>query len=459
MTPLHLHQRIAWIRRQRERDYTARVVSFIALHIPLVFLLRWDPLFATLHALFTLGLGVGFLVRDRLPNRLIYVVAYITGAELLWRGLGAAVFWEFGKYATILLLGLGLFRFRRLPSASRWPLVYFALLVPSVFLLPAFDREAIAFNLAGPFALAVVSMFFERFRLAPAQLKNVLLAILAPAVGLGVLALQSVFAANVLSFGAAYSDKLTSAGIGPNQVSSILGLGAFAAFLLAVGEDRRPFLRRLMIVLTLWLLAQSALTFSRGGFWTAIAAMLSAGFFLIRDKRSRNLLMAAGVTLSLLGYFVAFPALDELTNQSLSVRFRDFGSTGRFQIVQADLLIFQRYPLFGVGPHQSKKLHALTFRFSSAHVEYSRMLSEHGSLGLVALLILAAVIAKRFFARLSPRAKAYVVSFTVWALLYMAHSATRLVAPSLMFGLAAAVFLTEESRVPATGHRARRRVG
>lgn len=49
---------------------------------------------------------------------------------------------------------------------------------------------------------------------------------------------------------------------------------------------------------------------------------------------------------------------------------------------------------------------------------------------------------------LLPLIKACVLGMMFWALLFMLHSATRLVAPSFLFGLAAATFLLQEQQEP-----------
>ena len=198
-----------------------------------------------------------------------------------------------------------------------------------------------------------------------------------------------------------------------------------------------------MVGSTIWLLAQAALTFSRGGFWAAIGAMAVATSYMLRNRRSRAIFISTGTVIFLVSYFLVLPALDDFTGNALRARYRNFETTGRDKIIRADLMTFREHPLLGVGPHQSKAYHSVLFRFSSAHTEYTRLLAEHGSLGLLALLTLLWMSLKRFLRRLPPTSKAYVLSFTVWALLFMFHSAMRLVAPSFIFGLGSATISLE----------------
>jgi hypothetical protein len=89
-----------------------RVLFLFATHVVLAFFIRNSPIFSTLHAFLTLMIGLFFIFTDKQPFRLIYLMGYITGAELLWRGTYAQVFWEIGKYAIIFFSFLGLLKYR-----------------------------------------------------------------------------------------------------------------------------------------------------------------------------------------------------------------------------------------------------------------------------------------------------------------------------------------------------------
>ena len=64
-------------------------------------------------------------------------------------------------------------------------------------------------------------------------------------------------------------------------------------------------------------------------------------------------------------------------------------TTGREDIARADLEVWFDNPVLGVGPGVAKEYRAATFgRAAAAHTEFTRLLAEHGILGLVALIIL-----------------------------------------------------------------------
>ena len=422
------------------------IILYIGLHFIIASTFSVSTLFPTIHALLVFFAGLFFLLTDDEPTRVIYVLAYISGADVLWRGFDARIFWEFGKYSASFLLILMILKYRKKEKIDVRGIIYFVLLIPAIFLLPGFDRELIGANLGGPFALAVAITFFSNRTITKKNIFYVFIAMIGPAAGLAFMALQGIFRATNLVF---YSGSLfiTSAGIGPNQVSSTLSLGALAVFfcLILIWENR--FARYVLLSLFIWFVIQTVMTFSRGGFWTLLGAVLVAGFFLMQDARTRGAFLGFGAIVLLLSNFVFLPMLDGFTGSALSNRFASFDLTGRGEIVQGDLMAFVENPFFGVGPGQSMYYHAITYRFSNAHTEYTRMLAEHGLFGAFALLILIIITLQRVFGNKSSYQKMFSVAFTVWALLYMAHSATRTLAPSLLFGMASLTFLETENPV------------
>ncbi|HEX9639347.1 MAG TPA: O-antigen ligase family protein [Acidobacteriota bacterium] len=434
----------AALRRPRSGLFASdlTVLAFLLLHIPLALLLHGRPFLATAHAYGTIALGISFLSRDRHPFRLLYVIAYITGAELLWRATDSFTFYEFGKYATAVLLISAILKYNLLKTIDVRGLLYFVLLLPSLVQLPDFDRESIAFNLSGPFALSVAVMFFGALRLPRAEIPRICLVILAP-----ILALVTLSTFTTLTYMPGVfivGSKLTSGGVGPNQMSSMLGLGVFLAFLLMFIRRNGLVLRMTLFGCLLWFAGQCTMTFSRGGFWTSLIAISIASFYLLTGRRRRAALLVLVVTVFLLFNFVIFPALDDYTGGLLGERFRDFDPTGRDEILQVDMLAFKQNPVLGVGPGASKTLHLeMSFGAASAHTEFSRLLAEHGSLGLIASLLLLSLIWQRFRDSWSRPEMAGSIAFVAWALLFMSHAAMRLVAPCFLFGLGSGELMPE----------------
>lgn len=415
---------------------TFQILLFWLLHIPLGLAVRLNPVIATLHAGCLFGLGLFVLLRNRRPEQIIYVVAYIAAAEPLWR-TRAYVNYEFSKYAVSFLLILAIISQQRLLKANKLPILYFLLLLPAILVLPTFDRQAISFNLSGPFTIAVAVFYFSTVRLNRQQLKQLLCVTLAPIVAVAGIAFFAIATADQLTFVQASND-LAAGGDGANQISAMLGLGAVLAFSAAVTYNEHHLLRLSFFGLTIWFLSQSALTFSRGGLFTAVGAIGLAYFLLLQDRQLRGALLFWTVIFVGLGGLVLFPLLDNFTGGQLSLRVQDPDTTGRGEVAIVDIQLFLENPWLGIGPGQSDVEHARLFRVTRAHTEYTRMLAEHGGLGLLAMLFLLAMTLWPLLRSTSVAARSYKIIFVAWGLVTLAHVATRMAIPGLILGLGVA---------------------
>lgn len=414
---------------------------FFLLHVPLALAMRQSEPLSTMHAFGTLGVAV-LLALHRRVELVLFAAAYITGAEVLWRMTDAHVFWEFGKYA---VGGLFLLRMATL-NGVRWEvrsIVYFLLLVPSIPLtLATYDfgqaREQISFNLSGPFLLMIAVWFLGHLKLTEARVQTAFAVMLAPMLGIAAITLYTTYTTPQLVFNTA-SNVVTSGGFAPNQVSTILGLGALLAFLLAVMARAGLPYRLLMFSICILLTMQTAMTFSRGGLYAAAAAGVGAAFYLMRDARARIGIVLAGASLLVAIDRVVLPRLDAFTGGMLMTRLRRTTTTGRAEIMAADLEVWMRNPIFGVGPGGAYGVRETDIGPVAAHTEFTRLLAEHGFLGLAAFLLLVWMSVAFFLRQETKQGRALVTAFVVWSVVTMLHSAMRLVAPSLVFGMAAAL--------------------
>ena len=431
------------------------VVFLLILHVLLAFLMRQYQIVATLHALLTFTIGVGFALFGKDEKKVVYIAAYITGAEILWRMNQANVFWEFGKYATIPILIVAFLRSHSSHARNAGlPILYFVFLCISIPLTIAHfgftkqAQDAISFNLSGPLALAVCTLYFSQLRLSLDDLKSAAWSMVFPIFSIFTLALYGTVTANYIYF-TEESNFLTSGGYGPNQVSAILGLGAVMMLLVFLTEKRKP--RQLAaLLLAIALLAQSALTFSRGGLLNAAicTSVLALHYFFNQEGRSR--LFFGIFALLLIGAYIVYPQLNEFTGGSITLRFSDLDTTGRLELAQADIAIWQDNFLWGVGPGVSAYVMPKYIgKFAAAHTEFTRILAEHGFFGLISLVILVILAIKAYFSAPDWQSKAWTAAFIAWSFAEMGHSAMRIVAISFMFGLAFAVkFQTAKTTVP-----------
>ncbi|MGH9365058.1 MAG: O-antigen ligase family protein [Thermoanaerobaculia bacterium] len=371
--------------------------------------------------------------------RVACVGAYITGAEVLWRMTGAHVFWEFGKYATALIFLVYLIRTGGLrpPPAI---FLYFALLLPSITLTLANGtlaeaRNDVSFNLSGPFVLMVSVWFFRHARLSSSQLARVFMTLIAPVVGVAAVALHSTVTASAIVFDR-ISNFTTSGGFGPNQVSAVLGFASLLAFLCANEIALSKGVRTLMLGAMIVLAVESTLTFSRGGLYIFAGSALVAMSYMFRDGRRRARLILIVALCFIVARYLAIPQLDVFTGGALANRFEDTRLTGRDDFARADIETWRAHPILGVGPGQGDVYReGQVGRPIAAHTEFSRLLAEHGLLGLVALLLLMGAGAQTLRRAPVEAAKATAAGMIVWSFLFMLVYGMRLVAPSFAFGL------------------------
>ena len=394
------------------------------------------------YAVFGIGVIISIMCKNKLP--IIYVVAYILTSEVLWRTVFTEIFWESGKYFISALMIIGLFRFWDGKSLKSLIILYFLLLIPSIFSMEFLDRQAISFNLSGPFTLMISVIFFSNVRIEKTVFLNLLAISILPVITLAIYIIGKMMVYDQIVFGSS-SNFQTSGDFGPNQVAVTLAFGSLVAFYMALME-KSLFIKTLLVVITVWLLAQSGLTFSRSGVWlTSISIFITAGVLIIIGKNRSSFLLLTLATLLLI-IFAVLPYLNTLTENTISARFADLEPTGRMQIIQADMIAFQQNLFFGVGPSGSQQFHALTFRVSNSHTEYSRLLAEHGLLGAGSLLILFTVMISIVIRKTSWFNKAYTIGLMVWAALFMTVSGMRLALPSVLIGLSFAQFSLDEEK-------------
>jgi hypothetical protein len=393
---------------------------------------------ATIHAIAVAAAALGLTLSVPRPTAVLGVCAYIAGCEVLWRMCGAAIFWEAAKYlmAAVLIIALARRGNARAPAAA---VFYFALLLPSALLTLALlewtaARQQLSFNLSGPFALALAVAYFSNARLRMEDLRLAAAAVAAPVTAIAAVVALRMAALGEIEF-AMDSNFGSSGGFGPNQVSAMLGLGGLFCLLAAL--FCRPGLveRVLALGFCAVLLLQSALTFSRGGVYIAMASAGAAAVFLFRAGEARSRLLLAAGALSIAAV-AGLPDADAWTGGRLIERFTTPDLTHRDELLWDDLAIWAANPVFGVGPGRAAEERGVEFGGAAAHTEFTRALAEHGLFGLASIAILGWMTLRRFSAAVAPEEKALLAALFVWPLLFMAVNSMRIAAPSLLFGLA-----------------------
>ncbi|MEP2934964.1 MAG: O-antigen ligase family protein [Gilvibacter sp.] len=407
-------------------------------------------LFKSASFLLMIGIFVAFLTyivaKNNRGNVVLIAAAYFTGAEVFFRMTGAALFYETGKYAVIFFLLLGmLYRGTSLKSIPFW--VYLFILVPGI-VFSAINlnyetnvRTAIVFNLSGPFCLGIAAIYMYYRKVSFERLQQIILAILLPIITTMVyLYLYTPDIKDALS--GTQSNFMTSGGFGPNQVATILGLGMFI-LLSRLFTIKSRMINAIDLVLLLFMSYRAIVTFSRGGVVTAgiCAAFFIIAFFMLSKPKIKAQIIPK-ITLIVFGLIItwAFTSMQttglidkRYTNRDAAGRLKKDITTGRSELISNELLAFYEEPLTGIGVGKIKEFRfERTGTLAATHNEVSRLLSEHGIFGLLALLLLFFIPVVYWFKQWH---NPFLPALFLFWFLTINHSSMRLAAPAFIYGL------------------------
>jgi len=393
---------------------------------------------------------VGFYIVYKTKNKnneVLFIAAYLVGVEVFLRMTGGNFNNEFVKLNVIFFMLFGMIY----SNFSKNAFIYWfflILLIPGILITstvfnPSIDiKKLLAFNLSGPVCLAISSIYMFKRRILFADLQNILVAIGLPIVSTTVyLFLFNPSVRDVVT--GTQSNFETSGGFGPNQVSTILGLGIFIFFTQLILFSKS---KKIMILnggLLLFITYRGIVTFSRGGVMTAVAMIVCLLFLLysFSNAKGKNKFvfvfiltgfMAAGVwTYS---SFQTRGLIEKrYANQDARGRTKDDRLGGREEIMAEEIKNFMDNPILGIGAGMGKEVRKEAFGHEVAsHNEITRMLSEHGLFGIFGLLILGIT---PFVLYINNKQHLYFLSFFVFWLLTINHAAMRIAAPAFIYGL------------------------
>lgn len=427
-----------------ERNY----ISLVLLHIGIAALLFYIPFLSKIYAiaLFLVGLYYVIASRNR-RNEVLYVCGYLTGVEVLLRMTGGNLNNEYIKVAIsiFMLLGFVISGFSK-KGFIYW--LYFILLIPGIMVTMLYQdlnvevKKAIVFNISGPICLGLCAIYCYQRKLTYQQLQNTIVVTGLPIVStVTYLILYNPSVQDVIT--GTQSSFATSGGFGPNQVSTILGLGMFVFFCQLVFLSKTVLAYALNAGLFIVVSFRALATFSRGGVMTGFAmiilVLLAAYFF--SNSRGKKKLMAVftlfGIlTAAIWSYSVV--QTDGLIskryeNKDAAGRVKEDRLGGREQIMNDDLKLFSENPVLGVGVGLGKLYRGEEMGYVAAsHNEITRLLSEQGLFGILVLMILLLTPVFSFF---QYSHNVYFFSFYIFWLLTINHAAMRTAAPAFIYAL------------------------
>ena len=373
-------------------------------------------------------------------DRLVAATAYGALCDVYWRMTTSRAPWEFSKY----LLAVGavaiLFRVGRNWVRPGTPLLFLACLVPGLIMAVvsvgiATSREQISLQEMGIISMALGVLAFRQLVASETEAWNLGWILLGPVVAVLAITAYATFEIGSIKFNDESNFAVTG-GFGPNQVSSILGLGILICVLLAFQRRSKQTLI-ILVGIGLWLTWAAFLTFSRGGVYSLVIA---AGALLLVGVNTRGTRIRSIVTLvvGIVGLLVMFSSANDFSGSWLESRYSGGTASGggRTTLAEQDLHVFSSHPLWGVGVGQSPRYHTggiLTG--ASNHTEYTRVVAEHGLLGIVALGLLGVMVFSGFRNSKSEWNRLMVAAGSIWVLTTMLHAATRLGAVGLVLAL------------------------
>ena len=392
--------------------------------------------------------GIYYVVKNQnRNNEALLAAAYIVGSEVFLRMTDGNPLYEISKYAVMVFVLIGMYYsgFSK-GAAPYW--IFLILLVPGI-ILATFTlnfntdmRKAIAFNMSGPVCLGVASLYTFRRKMLLEDINKILFSMGLPIVTCMVyLIFYTPNVRDVIT--GTQSNYETSGGYGPNQVATILGLGMFVFLSRIILESKSKVQLIINVILTLNIAYRGMITFSRGGMITGFLMIFLLLLFLYFKSNGQGkiklnyifafLIVASFATWSYTSFQTGGLIEKRYANEDAAGRKKKSQFTGREEIAQSEIDMFLKNPIFGVGVGKGVEVRKQETGISAlSHDEITRMLAEHGSLGVIGLVLL-------FFTPLvlylENKFNMYLLCFVAFWFLTINHAAMRTAAPAFVYSL------------------------
>jgi hypothetical protein len=427
---------------------TQNYIKLIILHslIGLIVFLFKDlsKIYSALIVLF----GLYFIIKNKnRNNEVLFVCAYLVGSEIFTRMTKGFPIYEFSKYMVIVFCLIGtLYNGFSNKAFMYWLFLIF--LIPGVIIatsslsLDSNLRKNISFNLSGPICLAIASIYCYKKKISFEQINKLLLAIGLPIVTTTIyLIFYTPDIKDVIT--GTSSNSAASGGFGPNQVATILGLGLFVFFsrLLFFSKNKLEIIINLIIIFNISY--RGLVTFSRGGMITGFLMVLLLIIFIYKFSRTNEkykiilILFLSGIIFSAVWLYSNSQTSGLISNRYQNKdalgRQKEDLTTGRGEIANSEINYFLDNPFLGIGVSKSveNRVDDSGIKIAS-HNEVTRMIAEHGVLGIINLLILIFTPLILYFHN---KQNIYVFCFMLFWFLTINHSAMRISAPAFIYSL------------------------
>lgn len=435
-----------------DNNYIKLMLSHVAIGLSIFIF----PFLAKIYAGLIVVAGLYFVLKNKNKNNeVLLAAAYIVGSEAFLRTAHGNPFHEYGKYFVMLFMGLGII-YNGFPKKTNPFWIYLFLLIPGIIAaitnLKTDIRTTILFNISGPICLGICALYMYKRKVTYTEVNTIMLTMGMPVVSYAIYLLFKCPLRD-LPILATESNFILSGGYAPNQTATILGLGmfVFASRLFLIPSSRKVML--LNTIIFVYIYYRSLLTFSRGGTVTGIIVILVLlCTLLINGRHYKNFNLKIGGFLMLL--VATFWLTSFQTGGQLWYRYTDKNPNGaqkseeingRQDIAMKEIILFEKNPLLGVGVGEGKEIRKTdSGKIINTHSEITRILAEHGILGMFSLFIL---IVTPFILFLKNRQNIYLISFFAFWVLTINHSAMRVAAPAFLYAMALLNIKKEEKSV------------
>lgn len=427
---------------------TLKYSKFVIIHVLIGLAIFFVPPISKVYAVTIILVGFRYVIlRKNANNEALYVAAYIVGAEVFLRMTQGIIFEQYAKYGVMGILIIGMF-FRGFSKNAIMYWIFGLLLLPGViygFFTLNFEtdiRKAITFNIIGPITLMICAIYCYQRRISFQQIKNIIDMLAYPL--MATLVYMYLYTPDIKAVVTnTQSNFETSGGFGPNQVSTILGLGIFLFFIKVILNSKTIGIRNINIFFFLFITFRGIVTFSRGGVITGFVMIIIVVILLLVFTRSQG--KSKVVSLVVFGLIAlsgvwAYSSIQtsglidkRYANKDAKGRVKESKLTGREKLIESELNMFLDNPILGIGVGKNKEFREETTGIEAAsHNEITRMLAEHGMFGLFGLTIL---LITPMVLYLNNKQNIFVFSFVVFWILTINHAAMRLAAPAFVYAL------------------------
>lgn len=398
--------------------------------------------------------SLNYLVRFKKINSYLAVfLVYMISFEVFARMVKTSPYipYEIGKYLMFAGLLGGIVLENRKGILGY---VMLLLLIPGFFLdlSGKVEFNNLVFNGLGPVNICLAVIYFYRHKFTVEGFKTMVRFMIYPLLAvLGYVFFKTPdFDEIQFSLGANFA---TTGGFGSNQVSTLLGLGMYLVFLFWANKWRLSGNRWIDLGLIGIFAFQGLLSFSRGGMIGGAIGILVFALVIQFSSAlgSRFKLPKVGrlVLLGSIGLVLVFMVANLISQGNLLLRYQgetegtlagvrekdmDLITTGRLEIFLEDWELFKEHPVTGVGVGASRFMRNIS-EGVNAHVELSRLVSEHGILGLFYFICLLLLSINLLLINRHPVYKAVVMGFYIIGIYSTFHAATRTYVSPLLIGL------------------------